>query len=306
MRDGRADVQLGARVKAQVDARRFRHASPLLVIGMHRAGTRLLADVLAGLGVFMGADRQGDSESITFLRINEAIFHQCGTFWSEPMPVHVVLAQPEHAERIAALVRDTLAVELERYAGESAWRLGAAQEEITPPFGWKDPRNTFTLPVWKRVFPDLKAIHIVRHGVDVAASLARRQRQFCMSAAGGSVPSPLAVFEDHALGVLSSRRGWDVAEAFGMWEQYVEKARLESVELGERALEIRFEELLADPNRIISAIASFCDVERSRVEDGGLAARIESDRAFAFRRDPELAAFAETVREILERYGYTP
>jgi hypothetical protein len=273
------------------------------VIGMHRAGTRLLADVLAGLGVFMGADRQGDSESIAFLRINEAIFHQCGTFWSEPLPVHVVLAQPEHAERIAGLVRDTLATELARYVGDAAWQPGRTLEE-TPPFGWKDPRNTFTLPVWRQVFPRLRAIHIVRHGVDVAASLAARQRQLCVSAAGGPVPSPLAVFEDHALGVLSSRRGWTVAEAFAMWEQYVEKARLESAELEERALEIRFEDLLADPRRVIAAIARFCGLERPDAADS-LLDRIEPARAFAYRRDPELAAFAASVREILGRYGYT-
>ena len=69
--------------------------SPLVVIGMHRSGTRLLVEVLDKLGVFMGADRQADSESVTFMLINEAILHQCGAFWSEPMSAHFVLAQPD-------------------------------------------------------------------------------------------------------------------------------------------------------------------------------------------------------------------
>ncbi|HEX5418981.1 MAG TPA: sulfotransferase [Gammaproteobacteria bacterium] len=285
---------------------RLRQACPLIVIGMHRSGTRLLADVLAGVGVFMGADRQADSESVTFMRINEAIFHQCGTFWSEPMPAHVVLAQPEHVERIAALVSGTLATELAHYVGDSGWRPGGSSGD-TAPFGWKDPRNTFTLPVWRHIFPHLRTIHIVRHGVDVAASLARRHRQACVSAAGEAVPSPLAVFEDHALGVLSSRRGWTLAEALAMWEQYVEKARLESAELGERALEIRFEELLAEPHHVVAAITAFCGIEPSESGlDERLLGRINSSRAFAFRRTPELAAFAEAVPEILARYGYAP
>jgi hypothetical protein len=282
----------------------LQQASPLLVIGMHRSGTRFVADVLAELGVFMGADRQGDSESITFIRINEAIFHQCGTFWSEPMAAHVVLTQPEHAERIAELVGESLAAELPRYVGDSPWRAGATPEE-TPPFGWKDPRNTFTLPVWRRIFPSLRTIHVLRHGVDVAASLARRHRRTCLQATGGAVPSPLAVFQDHSLGVLSSRRGWTLAEAFTMWDEYVEKARMESVHLGERAVEIRFEELLSEPDRVISTIAGFCGVQRDRTDPQFLG-RIASDRAFAFRRDPELAAFAETVGEILDRHGYAP
>jgi len=280
----------------------LQQASPLLVIGMHRSGTRLLADMLAELGVFMGADRQGDSESITFLRINEAVFHQCGTFWSEPLPVHVLLAQPEHVERLAGLVRETLAAELARYIGRSSWHPGPTREE-TPPFGWKDPRNTFTLPVWRRVFPNLRVIHLLRHGVDVAASLARRHRRLCVLAAGEGVPSPLAVFQDHSLGVLSSRRGWTLAEAFSMWEQYVEKARLESAALGERALEIRFEELLDEPDRVRARLGRFVGLD-APAADPGLLERIDRQRAFAFRGEPALVAFAETVPEILHRYGY--
>ena len=283
---------------------RLADTRPLIVIGMHRSGTRVLAEVLARLGVFMGSDLQGDNESITFLRINEAIFHQCGTFWSEPMPVHVVLSQPEHLDRIAALVRDTLATMLDDYVGQSGWRPGSSLGQ-TPPFGWKDPRNTFTLPVWRRLFPGARTIHILRHGVDVAASLSRRHRKACLSATGEAVPSPLAVFADDALGVLSTRRGWTLEEAFAMWEQYVEKARLESADSNERSLEIRFEELLMEPDRVIPAIARFCNVAPAANRDH-MPRRLESDRAFAFRRDPELAAFARKVGGILDRYGYEP
>jgi hypothetical protein len=90
-----------------------------------------------------------------------------------------------------------------------------------------------------------------------------------------------------------------------MWEQYVEKARLESAELGDRALEIRFEDLLMQPERVIPKIALFCGV--AAPEAGSAVFKlVESGRAFAFRRDPELVAFAESARDVLERYGYTP
>jgi hypothetical protein len=282
----------------------LRQASPFIVIGMHRSGTRLLAEILDRLGIFMGADRQADAESVTFMQINEGILHQCGAFWSEPMSAHFALAQPDFLERLAASVRETLAAELEKYIGQSAWRPGSTPEE-TPPFGWKDPRNTFTLPVWRQVFPSSRVIHIVRHGVDVAASLARRHSAALRSATGESVPSALTVIEDHAFGVLSSRRGWTLAEALTMWEQYVEKARLESAELRERALEIRFEDLLEQPDQVIAKIARFCGLPEPE-QGNGVLGRMASDRAFAFRRDSELTAFAETVRAILGRYGYTP
>jgi hypothetical protein len=289
--------------EATMDAR-LAQTSPLLVIGMHRSGTRLLADILARLGVFMGSDLQGDAESITFLRINEAIFHQCGTFWNEPMPVHVVLAQPEQRERIAALVRDTLATVFADYIGRSGWQPGPTPQQ-TPAFGWKDPRNTFTLPVWRALFPNARTLHIIRHGVDVAASLARRQRRACLTATEGPVPSPLAVFGEPAFGVLSSRRGWTLEEAFTMWEQYVEKARLETASAPQRHLEVRFEDLLTTPDEAIAGIARLCEVAPAADRDA-LLRGLDPDRAFAYRRDVALRSFAGTVGALLEHYGYEP
>jgi hypothetical protein len=283
---------------------RLRQASPLVVIGMHRSGTRLLVEILDRLGVFMGADVQADSESVAFMLINEGILHQCGAFWSEPMSAHFMLAEPDAAQQIAASAHDALAARFEQYAGPSGLHLGPSTKELRP-FGWKDPRNTFTLPVWKCVFPNLRAIHIVRHGVDVAASLARRHAEALRAATGESVPSALTVIRDHALGILSSRRGWTLAEALTMWEQYVEKSRQESARLSERALEVRFEDLLLQPEKVIPAIAEFCRVpvpaRHRELLDG-----LELGRAFAFRRDPELVAFAGSVREALARYGYAP
>ncbi|HET8698562.1 MAG TPA: sulfotransferase [Gammaproteobacteria bacterium] len=272
------------------------------MIGMHRSGTRLLVDVLDRLGVFMGADRQADAESVAFMLMNEEILHQCGAFWSEPMSAHFLLAQPGAAEQLAAHVRESLDARLVSYVGGAGWELRSG---ALPAFGWKDPRNTFTLPVWKQLFPNLRAIHILRHGVDAAASLARRHAQALRAATGEGVPSALAVIRDRELGVLSSRRGWTLAEALTMWEQYVEKAREECAALGERALEVRYEDLLTRPEAVIPAIAQLCGV-RPAAPAEALLGSLDTGRAFAFRRDPELAAFAGSARGVLARYGYTP
>jgi hypothetical protein len=282
---------------------RLWQASPIVVIGMHRSGTRLLVEVLDRLGVFMGADRQADSESVAFMLINEQLLHQCGAFWSEPMSAHFLLAEPSAAAELAAVARGALAARLEQYAGSSG--LQRSEGKALPVFGWKDPRNTFTLPVWQQVFPKLRAIHIVRHGVDVAASLARRHAAALRAATGEAVPSALTVIRDHALGILSSRRGWTLAEALTMWEQYVEKARQEAAALGSRALEVRFEDLVLTPERVVPDLARFCGVAPP-ARLGELLAGLATGRAFAFRRDAELAAFAAGVREALERYGYEP
>ena len=279
---------------------RLGQASPIVVIGMHRSGTRLVVDVLDKLGVFMGADRQGDAESITFMMINEWLFHQCGAFWSEPMSAHFMLSQPEAVEALAASARQALDSQLDKYAGQTRWH----RAKDLPAFGWKDPRNTFTLPVWKQVFPNLRVIHIVRHGIDVAASLSQRHLQALLAATGGSAPNALTVIRDDTFGILSSRRGWTLTEALTMWEQYLDKARLECAALGPRAMEIRYEDLLSDPGRIVPLVAEFCSVPAPA--RGEPFSGLERSRAFAFRRDPDLVEFARSARDALARYGYAP
>ena len=184
--------------------------------------------------------------------------------------------------------------------------ISTARAKELPAFGWKDPRNTFTLPVWKQVFPNLRAIHIVRHGVDVAASLARRHAEALRAATGESVPSALTVIRDHALGILSSRRGWTLAEALTMWEQYVEKARQESAALGARALEVRYEDLLTQPERVIAGdrgVLSRSGAGAARRHCSTASSRAAPSR---FAGIAELVAFAGSVREVLARYGYAP
>ncbi|HUQ51863.1 MAG TPA: sulfotransferase, partial [Gammaproteobacteria bacterium] len=86
---------------------------------------------------------------------------------------------------------------------------------------------------------------------------------------------------------------------------YVEKARQESAALGGRALEIRFEDLLREPERVVPEVARFCRVP-APANQRNLLEGLETGRAFAFRRDPELVAFAASVPEVLGRYGYAP
>jgi hypothetical protein len=280
--------------------------SPILVIGMHRSGTRLLDDILSMLGVFMGADRQADGESITFMTINEEIFHQCGTFWNEPVPVHFVLSDPDLLERAAAVAREALELRAVNYIGQSGFQLDLASTK-SPPFGWKDPRNTFTLPVWKHIFPKLRVIHVLRHGVDVAASLARRHGAALKAAVDELVPPALIVIKDHKLGVLSSRRGWELTEAMTMWEQYVEKAALEVGAMADCALVIRFEDLLQSPEKFVSRIADFCEVPQPTSEQfASFSPTIKPERAFAFRSNSDLREFAEASRAVLIRHGYAP
>lgn len=47
-------------------------------------------------------------------------------------------------------------------------------KKVDIPFGWKDPKNTFTVDFWKHIFPNPKIIHIYRNPIDSVSSYIER------------------------------------------------------------------------------------------------------------------------------------
>ena len=64
---------------------------PVVVIGMHRSGTGMLARALHECGVFMGRERSSHDEALFFLRINQRIFRLAHADWDNPGAVRYLL-----------------------------------------------------------------------------------------------------------------------------------------------------------------------------------------------------------------------
>lgn len=93
----------------------------------------------------------------------------------------------------------------------------------------KDPSTTLLLPLADELFPDAQYIHLIRDGHDVVAS--HRDRWGYRS------------------GVRAAR---------GAWRRYVEAARAFGTRLpADRYLEIRYEDLVADPEARLRAMFDF-------------------------------------------------
>ncbi len=142
---------------------------PIVITGMHRSGTSLVAEILVRAGVHFGAPEnwlpadaanpRGYFEDRRVVDIDERLLQLWKGTWDEP-PV----LPPDWLE--SALKRP-LAVEA------SAWRDSVATERV---WGWKDPRASLLLPFWRRLVPELQCVMCIRDPVEVAHSLARRNR----------------------------------------------------------------------------------------------------------------------------------
>ncbi len=103
---------------------------------------------------------EGFWEHVGFFNINEVILSQLGGSWHRPP------ALPAGWEGLALLDHER----------EEARQLVASMQSHYDMWGWKDPRNSLMLPFWQSLVPDLKAIICLRNPLDVARSLAKRNR----------------------------------------------------------------------------------------------------------------------------------
>ncbi len=112
------------------------------------------------------------------------------------------------------------------------------------PWGMKNPRIMFFLPHLHRHFPDLKFIHLVRDGRDMAFS----GNRFQLNTLGDLFSSTLRTRLAGAPPPVRAVALW--SEANGM------VARWGEATLGPRYLRVRFEDLCTDP---VAAVRRICD-----------------------------------------------
>lgn len=140
------------------------------IAGMHRSGTSMLAGLLQDMGLDLGPeDRllppnpdnpEGYFENREIMRLQEDLLAGFGGGWDSPPALVPGWERSDAAypyRNRAAL----LAAALSLGAGELGW-------------GWKDPRNCLTLPLWLDLFPDIKVVVIFRDPGSVASSLQKR------------------------------------------------------------------------------------------------------------------------------------
>ena len=138
---------------------------PLCIAGMHRSGTSMIASLLHGCGLDLGpqedmlpsapSNPEGFWESKSFLRLNDAILEQCGGDWDDPPQMDAGGWENEPSLHSLRSKAEKL---LHSFAGREPW-------------GWKDPRNCLTLPLWRILLPEMKVLICVRNPLAVAQSL---------------------------------------------------------------------------------------------------------------------------------------
>jgi len=279
---------------------------PIIVIGMHRSGTTLLVHLLSALGIFTGWRKDPFGEALFFQFLNEWLLRQTGGAWDNPASFQTLFADRDAYCQVVDYLRDQLQCPRNiSYLGPRNYLASRSFTGLQMPWAWKDPRNTFTLPLWLELFPDAKVIHIRRHGVDVANSLRMRcdlllqqEKQRYQRWRRAHV-----VWPKRRRFSLSPRCA-TLEGGLSLWEQYMSEADAQVSALDDRVCELRYEEILRDPSAAVETLARFCGTTARSPEINAVAKTIEPDRAFAYKQDSKLCAFADDHATRLAAHGY--
>jgi GT2 family glycosyltransferase/glycosyltransferase involved in cell wall biosynthesis len=138
----------------------------ICIAGAHRSGTSMVTRLLHRCGLELGPESdlmppqadnpEGFWEHLGFVALNEELLNELGGAWDLP---------PNADENFTHARLDPLRMKarllIERFDSARVW-------------GWKDPRNSLTLPFWQDLLQGLKTLIVVRNPLEVAYSMRER------------------------------------------------------------------------------------------------------------------------------------
>ncbi|MEJ5377772.1 MAG: sulfotransferase [bacterium] len=308
---------------------------PIIVMGMHRSGTSILTRMLMECGLFVGWELDGTQEALFFRRRNEKLINICGGRWDNPLPVHLILGNALlKKESVESLKKDISSFRVFSFLGPKLYWKHRNLFKINIPWGWKDPRNAFLLPVWLDIFPVARFVRIVRNGIDVAKSLVLREAKRLTNpirrdnsllgklkrrtSLWGHRPWLLYLLENYQrfleqmtpLSRYNRMRayGCDTLEgAFELWNTYVSRETEVLAHLQDRTYFLRYEDFLEAPEENLYRLACFCGLSPQQDVISHLCKSLNRSRRYAFWEDQALRAFYQSVKSCptMQQLGYS-
>jgi len=278
---------------------------------MHRSGTSLLTSVLEELGLYTGHSKDDDDnhEALFFRRLNEWLLHQANALWDNPYNFSFI--NPNLKEILCTALEIALkSNNREQYLGPVYTSNYTSISDLDFPWGWKDPRNTFTIDLWGKIFPSAKVLHIYRNPIDVAASLRQREKtmnthlQRLIDTHG--IKQMINRRTSQGINFQFSARVEHIEEGIKLWHQYVTKALSLSETYGNRCMHVKYEDFLERPDKVLARISKFLGLAVDEDKIANSAKSIDTNRGHAFTNSAELIDLHDKIINdpLVKKLGY--
>jgi hypothetical protein len=282
---------------------------PIIILGMHRSGTSLVAEILQKTGVFIGADLDDNFESVFFVRLNEWIFFQSGASWDNPKNM-TFLTEDFISDTEQNLRRKMKSVKAIRYLGSFEKYLKyKSLNKLGFTWAWKDPRNVFTFDIWRRIFPKSKVIIVNRNPIDVVLSLKNREINIEKLRDTKTRTGIKKKFDEFFLAnkriYKNSLRVFLLDEGIKLWEEYV--GNIYSTDFsGHQVHYINYEELIEQPQREIEKLVEFAGNQPDAGKISQASKLVKKRPAYSFVSNHEMLDLYRTIQHLptVEKAGY--
>jgi hypothetical protein len=253
--------------------------APIVAFNKSHSGSRLLAGLLAGQGIFMGSELNESHDALPLVPVMEFLvrhyYPDYGRLWDlKPWP-----------DELEALMVAAFERHLARYDPRQhrAW-------------GWKLCETGFIVPVIDAVFPSARYVHLVRDGRDVAFSdhVAPEQplwRKIYFNT------DKINEWRGLPLSHRAYERSSHVYNALH-WVNSVEVGRMYGAMLRERYRQVRYEDLCARFADTAEALLAFLDCRPDTPALEAVARTVVTGRIGKFRSQP--LAKQEEVLQLIE------
>ena len=281
---------------------------PIIIIGPNRSGTSVITRLLKEAGLFVGRRLDAHFEPRFFYQLNDWILRGAGASHAWPAMVSDIDADPEARAAIVEYLRYMVSSpRTAMFMGTGKYLSVRDLRRLNIPWGWKDPANTFTLPVWREVFGDVRVISVIRHPADVISSMRSQHRS--------SVSTDLQQFRRYRWifparpkrsGFASFSRLFESDDSAWIWyEEHLRQCNHVVASMGREAMEVRFEDLASNPKAVLQRLVRFCHLQTPAVTIDGIAASFRPERALAFRQETDLVEQSRVREELLASWGYS-
>ena len=280
-------------------------SKPIVVIGMHRSGTSLISQIMGDLGVFMGAFQESNHESYFFLDINKWLFSLANASWDNPENMNYI--NEYYINNAVPLIRRVLkSLDFVRYSGLRRYLQFRFPRQKSFSWGWKDPRNTFTADVWKKIYPDAKFLIVLRNPADVVKSLVVREEKIRQIYEKSLKMRLRRIFKPKSVRLARSFRIQNISQAHVLWKQYVRKALEIAETYKSDSIVIRYENLLEIPEKVISEISQALEISATHMQIKNASNRVKSDKCYSFLNDHIYKSFYYSIKDdpFLIEVGY--
>ncbi len=224
------------------------NSSPLILMGRGGSGTRMLSHFAEDVGYFLGNKLNPSKDSIEWTELTFEIIKFYGG------EIELPTDEKKYRDQILSKANEVL------YTGNYPKK-----------WGWKMPQTLLYFPILANVFPNAKFVHIIRHPIPclVGSGKVKADKTAKMHGLGNFLlPSAYSYFhgsEEKLKELDPNNTIQQILLGAYSWNHQVDRAiKYGRESLGDRYLEIKYEDVCRDPQEEFQKFCEFLQIKESK------------------------------------------